>query len=220
MPSTLTRDQIIALVLGRLGRQETNAYLVASAKSELALIQTRLEGGAFMPWFLLSGEITTLSTQANVRTVDLPANFLREYEDFPTYRYVTGAAQPYVRMNKDEFDILESKYGEDSPGTPLEYALVGSQFHLFPTPNAIFPLRTEYFQTDTALSDSVATNLWTANASDLLVAELGYIMAGYRRDKPMQDTFMADISRAMGRLITFDEARKQAVREAFRGDRS
>lgn len=214
----MTRDQIVTLVLSRLGRSENNSYLVGRAREELALIQERLEGGAFMPWFLLSGEVTSLVTVADTRTVDLPSNFLREYEDFPLYRYDSTASDPYIRLAKGEFDHLESYYEGQSAGVPVAYALVGTQLHFFVTPDAAYPLRWNYYKKQDVLSDSVTTNGWTNSASDLLVAELGFIMAAIKRDTFMKDTFGGEIIRAMTRLLAFDEARKQALRDAQRGD--
>lgn len=216
----MTDLQIINLVLARLGRVENNAYLKAQAIMELQLIIERLEHGAFMPWFLLSGEDTTLMTVANQRYVDLPSGFLREYEDFPLYRYDSTANDSYIRLIKDEFDVLESRFGGEGAAVPTHYALVGTQLQMFVTPDDAYPLRWNYYRSDTQTLDGTGqTNNWTSNAADKLVGELGFVMAGYRRDKGMQELFSTEIIRADARLLAFDEARKQALRDAYRGDK-
>lgn len=214
----MTRDQIITTVLSRLGRQEGNTYLVGRAEDEIQLIQQRLEGAPELWWFLLTDEDTSLSTTANVRTVDLPADFLREFPDFPLYRYDSTADDPYIKLEKDEFDVLESRFGNDEPGEPTHYCLVGSQFHFFPTPDDDYPLRWVYFAKEDLLSDAVSTNAWTDNASDLLIGELGQIMAGMKRDEFWLGKFAAETAQANQRLLAFDEARKQAARPGYRGD--
>lgn len=216
----MTDLQIINLVLGRLGRVEGNTYLKAQAISELQLIVERLEHEAFMPWFLLSGEDTTLAMTANQRYMDLPTGFLREYEDFPLYRYDSSAGDPYIRLIKDEFDVLESRFGGSSASVPTHYALVGDQLHFFVTPDQAYPIRWNYYKSEaTTLDGSGQTNAWTVNAADKLIGELGFIMAGYRRDDKAQQLFSTDILRADKRLLAFDEARKQALRDAYRGDK-
>lgn len=214
----MNRTQIITLVLARLGRQEANTYLIAQAKLELTLIQESLEGGAFLPWFLISDE-TTLNYTANNRAVSLGANFLREYEEFPVYRYDSTADDPYTKLTKDEFDILEARYGNSGTGTPSNYALQGGQLELFVTPNANGSLRLKFYEKEAELTDSVLTNAWTSNAADLLVAELGIVMAGYMKDGERLQMFVAQRGVAMQRIIAFDVARQQALRDTYRGDR-
>jgi hypothetical protein len=216
----MNRTQIISLVLARLGRQEGNSYLTAQAELELTLIQETLEGGAFLPWFLLSDE-TELTYTANNRSVSLSAGFLREYEDFPLYHYDSTQDDAYTKLEKDEFDYLEGRYGENATGTvPKEYSLQGDQYQLFPTPTESGVLRYKCYEREAELTDSVLTNAWTANAPDLLVAELGTVMAGYMKDAERLQMFIAQRGVAMQRLVAFDIARQQALRDAQRGDRS
>ena len=215
----MNRTQIISLVLARLGRQEANTYLIAQAELELTLIQETLEAGAFLPWFLLSDE-TTLNFTANNRSVSLSSGFLREFEDFPVYLYDAADDDPYTKLEKDEFDYLEARYGDAGTGTPHSYSLQGDQLQLFLTPDANGTLRYKCFEREAELTDSVLTNAWTVNAPDLLVAEIGTVMAGYMKDAERLQMFIAQRGVAMQRLIAFDEARKQALRDAQRGDRS
>lgn len=215
----MNRTQIISLVLARLGRQEGNTYLTDQAELELTLIQQTLEGGAFLPWFLISDE-TTLNYTAGNRAVSLGAGFLREYEEFPVYRYDASADDPYTKLQKDEFDVLEARYGPDGTGTPVAYALQGGQLELFLTPNEDGSLRLKFYEKEAELTDAVLTNAWTENTPDLLVAELGLVMAGYKKDAERIQMFAAQRKIAFDRLVAFDIARQQALRDAQRGDRS
>lgn len=216
---SLNRDQIINLVLGRVGRREADTYLAAQAVTELQLIQDRLEGGPFMPWFLLSTEQSLAST-ASTRSIALPTDFLREYEDFPLYLYDTTASTPYTRMNKDEFDILESKFAGAAAQKPTDYALHGAEIDLFPTPDAlVYNFRWKYYQKGATLSTPTSVNVWTANAADWLLAELGIVIAGhYKKDKDRLQQYIGERTLAYGRLLAFDEARKQQNRDAHMGD--
>lgn len=212
----MNRGEIIETVLARIGRSEGNAYLLGRAAVEIKTVQNRLEGGAFMPWFLLSG-VQDLTTTANTRELALPTGFLREYEDYPLYRYDASAEDPYIRLNKDEFDVLETRYEGEEAGIPLAYALVGEELHFFPTPDDAYPLKWNYFEKKAVLVGDDSENAWTENAEDLLIAELGLVMARYRVDV-RDNNWKEDREEARKRLLAFDEARKQALRNAYRGD--
>lgn len=212
----MNRDSICTTVLSRLGRQEGNAYLLAQAKTELGLIQEQLEGSPLLPWFLISTE-QTLAITANSRSVALPSDFLREYENFPLYLYDSTQTDPYTRLNKDEFDVLEDKYSGELAGTPTEYALDGVSLEFFVTPNENMTARWKYYQKQSVLSDSVQSNQWTINASDLLIAMLGEVMAGYKKDTFWMAKFASDAQIARGRLLAFTVAREQASRDIAMG---
>lgn len=213
----MTRDQIVTTVLSRLGRQEGNAYLVAQAQLELGLIQDQLEGDGFLPWFIISTEQSAVLTPT-VRSLALPSDFLREYEPFPVYRYDATQADPYTRLTKDEFDVLESQYGGSSTDAPMQYALEGVSLEFFPTPDLAYNIRWKYYQKQTALSAGVQTNAWTTNASDLLIAKLGAVMAAYKKDQFWAQKFATDEQRAFDRIHKFSIAREQALRAGTMGD--
>jgi hypothetical protein len=182
----------------------------------LGLIQERLETDAFLPWFLISTEQSLTLTATN-RSVALPADFLREWDQFPVYLYDATQADPYTRLNKDEFDVLESKYAGAS-GPPAEYALNGVSLEFFPTPKAGATARWKYYQEQAPLSDAILDNAWTANATDLLVAELTTIMAAYKQNDYWSKKGANDIVMARRRLIAFHLAREQESRDATMGD--
>src|SRR5688572_23518046 len=215
----MTRTQIIAHVLFLLGRQESNTYLIEQAKTCLGLIQEKLEGGALMPWFLLTDELS-LATVANLRSVAVPSDFLREWEDYPLTYYDVTAEDPYIELDKDEFNYLREQFGSSETGPPQAYSLDGQVYSMFPTPADIYTLTTRYFAKDEVLTDSVLENNWTEHATDVLIAELGMMLSAGRRDPAINQYFATEAGRAHRRLLAFDEARKQALRDARRGDRA
>lgn len=214
----LNRTEICALVLARIGRRGGDSFLLAQAYSELGLVQSRLETGGFLPWFMLSGEVTVATTTASVREVTLPADFIREHDDSKLCRYDSTAESPYVPLLKDEYDYLLTEYGAAGTGAPVAYALLGQEYVLFPTPDAAYTLKQNYFQKKSVLSGSVLTNAWTDHADDLLIAELGIVMARYAKNKEAKIEFESDKQLAIKRLTAFDIARSQTNRDARRGD--
>jgi hypothetical protein len=222
--STLTRDQIVSLVLSRAGKRETNSYLVAAANLELQLLQdTILEKGPILPWFLLSAETAIPLTVAGGRLAGvLPADFLREWDEYGGLRLKDSTTTPptYTELNKNDFDLAESKFGSNAAGTPQEYDLVGSSIAVFPLCTVDVTAAMIYFKKQAVL-DSVSnpTNAWTVNAADLLIAELGVRMTStYIMGSPAAQQFQTDRTAAWTRIQTEDLARKNAAREAFRGD--
>lgn len=216
----MTRDQIIALVLSRLGKREGNAYLVQQAELELNLIiDTELELGALLPWFLLTNEVDIACT-TSYPYASYPADFLREWDEYPLKLYDASVSPAtYTELVKDDLDLLFSQYrGEAAGPTPVKYGLAGFSIEPFPRPSVAVTFRSRYYARTTPLSDSNATSAWTTYASDLLVAKLGKIMSRYARAPDMKAEFEADERIAWNRVLTEDTARKNAAREAYRGD--
>lgn len=215
----MTRDEIISLVLSRLGKREGNAYLIQQAKLELALIQrTKLQRGKHMPWFLLSDE-ASLSVAANTRlAIDLPTDFMREWDFWQLAIYDSTQADPYNRLRKDDYDLLDSQYGSDEPGTPAAYSIVSGKVAVFPLSDVVREARLVYYKKEDILSDSVSENAWTENAEDVLIAELGIVMCRYGRSDLLNE-FKGEAAEAHDRMFFESLARENAAREAYRGDK-
>lgn len=215
----LSSDQIINLVLARCGRREADTYLQAALLTELQMLQQDvLEGGAFLPWFLLT-EDETLDLVAEQSYVTLPSDFLREWEDCKLSIYDAAETEdPYAELTKWDFDALREMFPVRDFAKPTYYALTGSRLEFFQTPDTAYTATWRYLARQPVLTAVVTSNAWTVNASDVLVAELGIIAAGrYLKNAEQGQLFAADAARAHQRLLAFDEARKQANRAAERG---
>lgn len=213
----MDRDTIVTLVLSRLGKREGQSYLVAQAQLELLhIITTKLERGALLPWFLLSDE-TALTLTANTRlAAALPVDFLREWDEFPISLYDATADVPYTELFKDDYDLNRSweQSGSASSDSP-RYSLVGTNYAVFPLLPVDTPARVVYYK-KSDVTDNY-NNVWCQYADDVLVAELGMVMARYLRSD-LLDEFKQDRKESYSRLMTEDVARKNAAREAFRGN--
>ena len=79
----MLRDELITLIGWRLGDRDDMA---ARAVSEMQYTQQYiLEANSWLPWFL-EADAVGLATEAGIRSVPLPVDFLREIE----------AARPYL----------------------------------------------------------------------------------------------------------------------------
>lgn len=215
----MTRDQIIAMVAGRLG-QRTD--LNASILTELDFVQSlSLErNGRILPWFLQSVD-SSLVTVAGIQTVALPTGHIGDDDEGGLFlQDADGKWSPLKKV--DISDILTS---EEESGTPERYALRGLSYYLDPVPDAIYSMRTAFYAADTlpgAFSSGTQTNNWLTYAPDLVVAELTRVMAeGYTRDYDVVQAMLTPggvLQKAWDRLNVETEARKHTDRSYQMGD--
>lgn len=211
----MTPDEIVSLVLSRLGKRGANTFLLAQAMLELAHIQRVAERGAILPWFLLSTE-QSLAITANTRMIALPATFLREWDEWPLMLYDATVSPVYQELIKDDFDLLMGELGGSAASSPTKYDLVGSNVAVFPLASVDKVGRWVYFQSQAAPAAGGAANNWTTYAEDFMVAKLGIVMSRYIRSDLLPE-FKSDLADAMQRMNTEDVARKNAARDAYRG---
>lgn len=216
----LNRTQIITVVLNRAGNRADDTTLVDFAKMELNLAIAELESQPFLPWFLLSNEVTLTITSGDPN-VTLPADFLREYEDEDVWYYNADNTPTRVALTKIDVDDLTQLHRGVDANEPTTYALVGNQFVIGPTPSdaaALGSLKTRHFARSTELTDSVLTNPWTLNADFLLVNKLGHVMAEqYLRDQVLAASFEKKFILSYDLLMKTHVAREQANRDAQMG---
>lgn len=216
----LNRTQIITLVLNRAGNRADDAELAGFAELELDLVIAELESQPFLPWFMISDEVTLTITEGDPN-VTLPADFLREYEDEDVWYYNANNSPTRKKLEKiDKDDLTELNRGVEA-NEPNQYSLVGSQFILGPTPNATAAagnLKLRHYARSVALSDSNLTNVWTLNADFLLVNKLGIVLAEqYLRDAALAASFEKKYLTSQEMLVRSHIAREQANRTAQMG---
>lgn len=118
--------------------------------------------------------VSTLSTAANVETVDIPADFINARS-----LTVTGTT-PVTVLDYKSPDQYEAEYPWGTKSVPQGYTIIGSKFYLAPTPDAAYSLRLVYQSKVPALSGG--TNwLMTAFPAVYLYATL-CASAPYIRD--------------------------------------
>ncbi len=205
----MTRDEAVALLNARLKRG-SNTSLDSTIITEMKLVQSRFEGAAELPWFLLTTDYVPLTTTANDDKVAISADFLREFEDDGLWVY---AAENWVPLIKDTLNAIVNYYTGEGATLPRAYDLVHGYFRLRPIPDAVYSLRYIYYKKDTVLSTNVE-NQWLKYAADLVIAETGWVVATYvTRDKEAAAAFASDREIALDRVWRENEARKHAKRQ-------
>jgi hypothetical protein len=209
----MLRDDVFALLAQRLGNRTD---LDARMQSELLLLQaTILEGtGAFIPWFLESEEITLTAVIGNPN-IALPADFLGEIEESPLYLYDTSATDIYTKLAKDDRDILQQKH--QAAGITKGYSVNASYIKLAPTPDLAYSYRWRYYAKSASPTSNIE-NLWLKYAADLVIAELGAVMAKHLQNPTLEGIFHADAQTARNRLYVKHEALANTGRSYQMGD--
>lgn len=210
------RDTLIAQLQYRLGNR---TGLEAKMIAEMDFVQQTLcEGtGAFTPWFLET-EIASVSTQVDEERVQLPEDFLGEIEDQALWLYdATNEDAPYTELHKSSYDRLILRH--QIAGIPSEYAMAGDYFLLRPIPDDIYTIRMRYYAQDVLPSTGNIENKWLKEAPDLILAELGTIIAGeYIRNPQLAAEYAQKATIARDRLYKRHERRMHANRTYGMGE--
>jgi hypothetical protein len=212
----MTGQALLNLLMVRLGNR-TDATLRANCLTELNLAQeTMLEGGSWLPWFLLSSE-QTLSVSAGNAEVSLPTGFLRFSDEHPLY--ILDDENKRHRLTQWDRSYLESKYEiDDASDLPLEFCLERDKIYLFPTPTVARSIKMKCYLRDTVLTDTTQSNNWSTEAPDWLLAVTGEVVAlQHLSDQELAAGFVAMQQRALQRVQTMDIARREAGRSRSKG---
>lgn len=214
----MTRDQLIKLVLTRLGQRQNDTKLQEAAVAEQQLLQyNQMEGANFKPWFLLS-EYEQTTVPGNDYKVSLPTRFLEEWEEGSLWLVPDPVNDPNgrVAVPKGDYDYLAAKY--PGVGALRGYSIAGTYFLLSPKPDSDLTLQMRYYKREVLMDDAYGLpapvnpeNKWTKYAADWYMAELGFLLAKhYTRDEQAALRFESDLVAAKARIYTETIARQEA----------
>jgi len=195
----MTRDEAVAIIQEKLSFRTGNASSIIARMQEA---QRNREKGRTLPWFLLS-EDQTLSGTADVASVSLPSDFLRESED-EVPRYVDSDGDYVRELEKGSFNQLTEVWKDSDQTTPFAYALRKSTIYVFPTPTAAWTLKWSYYAKADVLTSDIE-NDWLEHAPDIIIADAGLLMAADLHDNEAVQKFTATLIRAeqalMGEIV-------------------
>lgn len=203
----MQRDALITLIAQQCG----NVNLTNEIISNMDFVQSILleQDPDLALWFLLT-EDATASTVAEEPRVPVPTDFLIE-DDSQLLEVLNPDTSKYVEVVKGDVDELTREFAEEVSGMPTRYALVGSYFRLFPTPDAAYTLRMRYMAKQALPSTGNIENAWMKHAADLLIAEVGTRVAGlHLKDLETAAVFKAGVAPAKTRLTKLKTAREEA----------
>ncbi len=197
----MLRDDAIQVIHDRLGLR-TN--LTTQIVRQMQAVQSRLEEGPTLPWFLTREYEWTSSSQSNL----LPTAFIRELDDEGSLWIVESDGR-LTRLLKEHHDFLLDSDSLAGTGKPSHYALVSDSLKLFKAPDTSYTFRLYYYQYDEILASNIK-NGWLAYASDLIISETCFEMARVLRDVQAMQLFAGDRQAARDRLIRQNVARQFA----------
>lgn len=190
----MTKAELVQLMGWRFGDRDD---LEDRIELELDYVQDYvLESKEWLPWFLTTEEVNVTLT-AEERQLPLPEDFLAEIEESALWLELQDGST--VELEKMDFDVAARKY--PGVGQPIVFCRVGEFFQFFPIPDYNYTVFLRYFGKDERIRDALARPKWLKYASDVVMAELGKIIA----DKHIKDAqaaagFSADAQAGWQRL--------------------
>lgn len=201
----MTYDDLVKIVGWRLGDRDD---MVERIPYELDAIQDNvLEAKPWHPWFLES-ELASASTAPGERRLPLPLDFLGEIEESHLYLELPEGDPQHIELRKEDPDVAIVL----APGTatPVLYSISGLYFQFAPIPNAAYPVLMRYYAKDSRISDSSKPSKWLTYASDVVLAELCYVLAAkHIKDAEAAAGFAQDATAAWTRLYHKHTARME-----------
>lgn len=196
----MTTDEMISQLGSLLGDIST---LDAQILTELRLAQTQAERGPLLPWFLLKEAYTLTSAGSGV--IEIPDDFLREAEDGGFAVILDGK---FENLCKYGLDDLREEYEGEASGRPEYYALLGTEFWVFPLPDAEYRIQMHYYKKDTQLAVGDSGNLWSTYYPDLLIGLAGQNLCLHQRTLDIKPRFDEMVMVARQQLVVDNTARE------------
>lgn len=180
--------------------------------------------GRPLPWFLLTERAST-STVGDEERVEIPANFIEEYEGDGIWLVdENGGEHLLVKNTADSLRLAEQErtnYGQNaSPSEvrPRSYALTGKYWRLFPKPAQVWTLKQMYYGNDDLIIDTSTENNWLKYAPYVLIGWAGERMAVANRDDRALGIFRDWKAGAIGALQNALIEREMANRQGAMGE--
>lgn len=200
----------MSLIMGNRSDLETKA------QAALQIAQNYYQLGPTFPWFLLS-EIATIDMSVDAERIQLPSDFLAEYEEGSLFYLADLDADgddDKVFLEKGDFDDLKILFKNSDAGKPQAYSQDGRYFRLFPTPDDTYPLYMLYYKKDTPIStlSTTETCQWLTEAPYCLMGHAGQALAYGYRDGNALDKFKTMEAQGTTKLYNQNEGRKHSNR--------
>lgn len=218
----MTRDEAVDIIMQRAGRRQDTS-LRDLIISEMVLVQeTTLEGGDFRPLWLIS-EVATAYTDIGDERLEIPNDFLEEWEEGALYVYdATNTDDPWIDLCKDDWDVIKDKY--PGSGMPKMYDRAGDYFLLAYTPDAQYQIKMRYYARATSLAGTYGDaanieNKWLKWAPDWVIAETLFVIATeYLQNPKLAEVALAQAGRAKKRVEHRDVGARESNKDRFMGD--
>jgi len=207
----MKNSEVLDLMMKRLGDRKAQV-LRAQVLIELNKKISQLEQGSTLPWFLedrWNGQMV-----ANQDYVDLPADFLREFEE-GRFKVLNneGKWSPLTRVSLEQ---LEEETDGVDPQLPAGYAFFGEKVYFGPVPDKAYQFKLPiYRRSNQILDDSnEVTNKWLLNFFNYVTLEVLHIVATlHTRDFTLATNINSELLSARDTYWRAVEARMHTNRD-------
>jgi len=203
----------------------TDSSLNALIVIEANLARQRLEQEPERPWFLFkdsSLDAISLATAVDIEYVATPTGFLQELDETAGAMFLyndeaDSSADAWTRLIKDDYSLIKELY--PGSGTPSHYDLMKGRFYFRPIPEEVTNLRLLFYKADDDITEGGSANLWLTYAPDVILNEVGAIMATHYVNMPeVAKRFEGAAQAAKLRLLTETIQRREAGMMRQMGD--
>lgn len=210
----MNRDAAVSRIQQTLGFRSDKSSEIVNALQDA---QVELEENATLPWFLLT-EVASIVTVIGEERVQLPSDFLQEWEEDPLHYFSTESGVEdedlWTALSKEDLGYLRDNL--PGSGAPAAYALDNTYYRIFPTPDAVYTLKHIYYKQDALLTVNIE-NLWLEHVPFLLIGLAGIQLAIALRDAEALAIFSAWEQRHRALLVRKSEARMHSSRRYIMG---
>jgi len=196
----MNTDELVSSLASLLGNIGT--VLNDQIFAELKLAQVQMERGPLLPWFLVKEAGT--STVAGEGKLSLPSGFLREAEGGG---FAILQDSKFLPLTKWDLDDLREEF-EGLTGRPEYYALLGTQFWLYPVPSEVYSIQVHYYGAEPVLALGGEGNLWSQYYADLLIGLAGQNLCIHQRTLDIKPRFDEMVMLARQQLVIEHTARE------------
>jgi hypothetical protein len=209
----MIRDTLVGIIAQRLNnRTDLNEIIIA--EMQMAQEMRMEQNGVFQPWFMVTEKSYEVTDVAEPR-IPVPEDFVMEVEE-QGFWYYSSITAKWIPLKKTSDEVGEVQ--QLSPGAPKSYSLVGDHFTIYPTPDAVYQIRFRYAAMQASLETNIE-NSWLKYASDLLLAEVGEVVAiQHMQNEKLAMGFRSAKSAAWERLHKMHESRAHTNRDYTRGE--
>lgn len=224
----MTRDEWAVRILNRIGQRggagsPVDTVLQTQVQDEFQTQQEELEHSEMgtMPWFL-ENEYTNAAFKTTVGGVliPVPSTFLREMDEVRCAFFYNDATQDdaWVPVQKADYDELKTEFGGEAAGAPQGYCLLGTNYRVFPTPDAEYLLKALIYMSATSLTSNIE-NSWLKYAARVLVGKVGFVAASTLVRDDGAAAFFNDMhAQGAAALVRDNVARQEAGRSRSMGE--
>lgn len=192
----MTRAEAIALIQQTMGFRTDLAVRSGAMIDQAQRYLERNWPHRPLPWFMLT-ERSLTSTKAEEERVEVPDDFVEEFEEDGLWLQLeTGGERLLGKYDADDLrKSTQERYAygtltQDTDDSPLNYALTGKYFRLFPKPLDVKQVKLIYYATLPLTVDDEDENDWLKHAPYALIGFGGERLAAAARDKDALGMFM------------------------------